>query len=327
MPTSDTPKGIGLSEAKAQIEALIDPDDGQVDEGDEDYAGDGSADLDEDSAQTGETEGEGEEAEDGEADEGDEEQPGDAQLYTVKVDGEEVQVTLDELTKGYSRQADYTRKSQALAEERNAFAAERQELNKERAQYSTLLVALRQQTMEALGEEPNWDLLFQQNPVEATRIKYQWDRQVSAAQERLAAIEGEQRRLAETADRETREQLQRHMLAQKELIPQVIPEWKDAERAKREGAEIKAWAMSNGITEDQINGIDSAAVIGLLRKAWLFDKGRTRAATAKPATTQTLRPGTTTQERRPVGEATRLKQRLAKTGRVRDAAAVIERLL
>ena len=40
--------------------------------------------------------------------------------YRVKVDGEEVEVTLDELQKGYSRTQDYTRKTQALAEQRKA---------------------------------------------------------------------------------------------------------------------------------------------------------------------------------------------------------------
>ena len=39
--------------------------------------------------------------------------------YTVKVDGSEEQVSLDELRDGYQRQADYTRKTQELASERN----------------------------------------------------------------------------------------------------------------------------------------------------------------------------------------------------------------
>lgn len=42
------------------------------------------------------------------------EEPG----YVVKVDGEEQQVTLEELQNGYQRQADYTRKTQEIAVER-----------------------------------------------------------------------------------------------------------------------------------------------------------------------------------------------------------------
>lgn len=38
--------------------------------------------------------------------------------YTIKVDGEEQQVTLEELQNGYQRQADYTRKTQEVAAEK-----------------------------------------------------------------------------------------------------------------------------------------------------------------------------------------------------------------
>ena len=41
-----------------------------------------------------------------------------AGAYTVKVDGDEQQVSLNELRDGYQRQADYTRKTQELASER-----------------------------------------------------------------------------------------------------------------------------------------------------------------------------------------------------------------
>lgn len=39
---------------------------------------------------------------------------------TLKVDGEDITVTMDELKKGYSRQSDYTKKTQELAEQRKA---------------------------------------------------------------------------------------------------------------------------------------------------------------------------------------------------------------
>ncbi len=42
--------------------------------------------------------------------------------YTVKVDGREERVSLDELQNGYQRQADYTRKTQELASERERLA-------------------------------------------------------------------------------------------------------------------------------------------------------------------------------------------------------------
>jgi len=42
--------------------------------------------------------------------------------FAVKIDGEEHQVTMDELQSGYQRQSDYTRKTQELARERERLA-------------------------------------------------------------------------------------------------------------------------------------------------------------------------------------------------------------
>ena len=52
------------------------------------------------------------------ASEAHEEPVSDEPLHTVKVDGEDRQVSQSELLNGYQRQADYTRKTQELAVER-----------------------------------------------------------------------------------------------------------------------------------------------------------------------------------------------------------------
>ena len=61
------------------------------------------------------------------------------QTYTVKVDGKDVEVTLEELMNGYSRQADYTRKSQVLAEQRQKAQEELEATQQERQRYLSQL--------------------------------------------------------------------------------------------------------------------------------------------------------------------------------------------
>lgn len=65
--------------------------------------------------------------------------------YTVKVDGEEIEVTQDELLRGYMRQRDYTQKTQQLAEQRRQF-------EQYRPQYQP---QPQQQTQEPQGEDLN----------------------------------------------------------------------------------------------------------------------------------------------------------------------------
>ena len=60
--------------------------------------------------------------------EGDEEDIDNGESYVVKVDGEEVSVTLDELKAGYSRQAHFTKSMQTLKDEREAFVLEAESL-------------------------------------------------------------------------------------------------------------------------------------------------------------------------------------------------------
>ena len=66
-----------------------------------------------------EEEPEEEESEEEEDDEGTEERAieGD-DLYAITINGEEHEVSMDELLKGYSRQSDYTKKTQELSEHR-----------------------------------------------------------------------------------------------------------------------------------------------------------------------------------------------------------------
>jgi hypothetical protein len=88
--------------------------------------------------------------------------------YTVKVDGEEVEVNLDELRNGYQRQADYTRKSQSLAEQRKAYEANLQAVTQEREQYSQLLGNMAQNQNAELSRyaDINWADLKDTDPME-----------------------------------------------------------------------------------------------------------------------------------------------------------------
>jgi hypothetical protein len=79
------------------------------------------ADLDDD-----EEDAEAEEADDEEAED---EDPRLEETYQVKVDGEMVEVSLKEALAGYQRQADYTRKAQALASEREELVAAQSEFS------------------------------------------------------------------------------------------------------------------------------------------------------------------------------------------------------
>ena len=100
--------------------------------------------LEEESEDEAEEPDEGEEEESEETDDGEEEDP----LYAVTVNGEEHEVTFDELLRGYSRQSDYTRKTQELSTERKQMEELQQQYTSEVSQ----IQSERQQYMENLQQ-------------------------------------------------------------------------------------------------------------------------------------------------------------------------------
>lgn len=233
-------------------------------------------------------------------------------------DGREL--TAEEVEKGILMQADYTRKRQAAAEKERAVDAEQQRILAEKSRVAQTLQQLEQAMQAAMPPEPNWEQVQKERPEsfveEYAQYQVQKDRM-----SKLAALK-------EKAEREAMEEqmisFQRHIEREAEVLAEKIPEWKDPAKKKAEGAEIKAYALGLGFTEEQLKaGITDHRMVLLLRDAARFNalKNKTKGPIpGKKVAPVVLRPGSTTPPRPPVSETTRIKQRLAKTGRQSDAA-------
>ena len=246
------------------------------------------------------------------------------QTFTVKVDGKEVSVTLDELQKGYSRTQDYTRKTQQIAEVRKQVEQETHAVRAEREQYAQLLGALQAQLQ---SSEPQVDLerLYHEDPIEWVRQK----EVMRERQEKLGAIQSEQQRLSQVAQYEQQRAMEAQLASQQEALLAALPDWKDPKKAKAEKALVIESAKAAGFTDEDLKSVYDHRLVLLLRKAALFDQMVSKRQGIKPVVNngpRTAKPGaagrvsTTT-------ESTRAKQRLAKTGRIDDAASAIELLL
>jgi hypothetical protein len=251
-----------------------------------------------------------------------EEQP--AEVYTVKVDGKEVEVTLDELQKGYSRTQDYTRKTQQIAETRKAVEAEASAIRAEREQYAQLLGALKQQ-LESTEAPVDMDRLYNEDPIE-------WVRQsevMRQKQDKLAAIQSEQQRLSQLTAQQRAKEMDAHLASQQEALIQAVPEWKDSKKAQAEKALLVEFGKKIGFSDEELKNVyDHRAVIAL-RKAALYDQMMSKRGQIKPVVNNGPRPAKPSAAGRvsTTTESTRAKQRLAKSGRVNDAASAIELLL
>ena len=247
------------------------------------------------------------------------------QTFTVKVDGKEVSVTLDELQQGYSRTQDYTRKTQQIAEVRKQVEQESQAIRAERAQYAQLLGALEQQVQQAAEPQIDWDRLYQEDPIEWVRQK----ELVRENQAKYAAIQSEQQRLAEISRAEQAQSMQAFLAQEQDKLMEVLPEWKDPAKAKAEKALLIEFGQKAGFQPEELKNIFDHRVVNVLRKAALYEQMMSKRGNIKPVTNNGPRPAKPGAAGRvsTTSESTRAKQRLAKTGRVQDAASAIELLL
>jgi len=321
-------QAMNMVDAASAISAMLAPDEGQaeldetqpVEESEEDTETAASEEDDSGVEDAPEEETSEEQSEEEEEQE-EQEQP---QTFTVKVDGKEVSVTLDELQKGYSRTQDYTRKTQQIAEVRKQVEQETYAVRAEREQYAQLLGALQAQLQ---SSEPQIDLerLYQEDPIE-------WVRQnevMRQRQEKLGAIQSEQQRLAQVSQYEQQRAMEAQLASQQEALLAALPDWKDPKKAKAEKALVIESAKAAGFSDEDLKSVYDHRLVLLLRKAALFDQMVSKRQGIKPVVNNGPRPAkpgaagrvsTTT-------EGTRAKQRLAKTGRIDDAASAIELLL
>tara|TARA_R100000773_G_C4218252_1_gene116735 strand:- start:104 stop:1129 length:1026 start_codon:yes stop_codon:yes gene_type:complete len=258
------------------------------------------------------------------------------QLYTVKVDGVEQEVTLEELQRGYSRQQDYTRKTQELSQEKKAFELEstqkknaldqqQAELAQRDAVYSQLLPKMEAQIMGDLENEPDWAKLSEEDPIAYVREKQVWDQK----KEKLQAVQAEQQRLQEEAAVKQQEQVQQMIEFGQQKLLEIIPEWSDEKIANKEKSEIRNYAIETlGFSPQEMDQVyDYRALLGL-RNAWLQSQTAT-AAKKKPTQKASVRAGKPGASTRKVSVAPekKLRQRLAKSGKTADAAKVFEQML
>lgn len=241
--------------------------------------------------------------------------------FRVKVDADEVEVTEDELLRGYQRQADYTRKTMSLSDERKAFAAEQESVRAERQRIAARL----KEVEDALAPPAvDWDKVQREHPDQFPTLWANYQRleaeRAKVSQERAEA-DAKARADWEAATKD-------RLAKERELLLAAVPEWRDEAKAKADVQALVTYAKSRGFTDQELQVTDHRLML-LLRDAALGASVRT----AKPKVTKdvesrikTVKPGSAGTVKPKVDADVALVDRFQKSGKLRDAAAVFEKL-
>ena len=250
--------------------------------------------------------------------------------YTIKVDGEELEVGIDELKNGYQRQADYTRKSQALAEQRKeteAIQSERQQLEQERQMYANGLQMLQEQQSSKLQEFDNidWTALKTEDPYQYMLKKDEY----RDAQEKVQNV-AQQQVLIQQEQAEEANKARAHFVQQEyNRLVEALPEWSDQESTIKK--DVQEYAKSVGFLPEEINQLADHRSVLVIKKAMEYDKLTQKVAPKKKAVKKVpkvQKSGRGNSKEDVAVEAIKKKRaRLQKSGKQQDAASVFYDML
>lgn len=274
------------------------------------------------------TEGDDEEEEPEETpDEEDEEDPDDTEevMYTTQ-DGE--QVTLDELKKGYLRQSDYTKKTQAVAQARDQLQSVAQQVQQERqvlAENLNLALNVIEPQLAQLAKT-DWDKLAAEDAYEYAEKRALFDQ----AQARYNQIVASAKQAIQAQQAQTSANHQARFQNELKALSMALPDMADPTKARQLRSALKEYAISAiGLTEQEANQIVDHRMVVMMNKARLYDElqdSQVSVAKKKVAKTpkKVVRAGkpTTRSERQ---ESARKQQqaKLRKSGSVDDAVALL----
>lgn len=250
-------------------------------------------------------------------------QPQKFRLKNDKGEPEEVTETdILEWRKGHLRQDDYTRKTQALAEERRQVeAAKEAELSSVRAQ--------RQEYTELLGKMKAVVTPVEPDPATLSpdefHVRYAEYREAKQAVEK---IEAEQKRMADLKAKEDAEWAAKHANTEYQKLVEAIPEFGDTEKAEPLRKELAQFAVTIGFTEQDLALVTDHRLVKLLHTAMAGERALKAAKEKAPKienkierVLEAIAPGGR-QDASPKNEVLKEQERLSKSGRVEDAARV-----
>ena len=250
------------------------------------------------------------------------------QKFRVKAAGEEREVTLDELIKSYQLGTDYTKKSQAVAEERKAVEAERQAIQEAKAlrdQYAQRLEMM-EQMLRPQDETENLAYLKETDPIGySVKVAEMVERD-----KQLNAVRAERERIAQQQEQERQQNLQKMVAEESQKLVAAVPEFADPTKGEALRKDIRSFGKSLGFSDQELASVYDSRAVLTLYKAMQYDK----LMASKPEVTKkvaqapkVMKPGVAQSRDTGSEELKKLKARAKQSGRVADAASVFERFI
>lgn len=248
--------------------------------------------------------------------------------YKVKAAGEEIEVTEDDLIKSYQMEADYTKKSQKLSQDRKvveANIAKIQESIAVRNEYAQKLEQVSQVLNEEFDSSEDLEQLRENDPVSfAVKIAERTENQ-----KKLNVINQERQKVMQEQQVAQQQHMQQTVANESKKLLEIIPEFSDKVKGEQIKKDIRSYGLTNGFTEQEMSAVYDSRHVLMLNKAMKYDRiMKSKAGTVKKVSKA---PKTISKGKKISNSQAAIQQkqraRLKSSGSVEDAVSVFQNLI
>ena len=199
-------------------------------------------------------------------------------LVKLKVNGKDETVDLKEAIAGTQFHKANDEKARVLAEERKSFESERAQVAEAYTQQLQQIRGLGEMLQNKLTQEfqgIDWDRLRVTDPGEWTAKQREFEIRNQELQQ-AGQMLGEQMRMEQ--ERYSQQEAQQRSVilnSEREKMIENNPSWRDDERMKSDLTKIVEYAKQSGFDDDELQDVIYSKHVEVLRKAMLFDAGKT----------------------------------------------------
>lgn len=248
----------------------------------------------------------------------------------TKIDGKTSTARIRDLVKSYQLDGHINQKLAALDTDRKTFEGKRTEYEKavgERLHSLDQGIQVLERSLVGEFQSVDWKQLEATNPAQfnAAYVGYQQRfGQLKSLSEQIAAEKQKEQGGLQAKAKAWAEE-------QRTLLKAKVPEWSDDTKRAQDRAAIAEYLKGYGVTDEEFGQLEDHRFALIIRDAWKYGElKKQRPATLKKvkAAPKLLKPGSKqSREARESLVAKNDMAQLARTGKVRDAATVLKRVL
>lgn len=206
--------------------------------------------------------------------------------YTVKVDGKEIDVTLDDLKRSFSGQAYIQKGMQEAAEARKQATDLYQALQTEQAKFMQVVQSIQEQGFKAPPQAPDIAMM-DKDPIGYMQAEARYRKEASEYQTQQYQIQqtaAAQRQMQEKA-------LAEFVSEQGKVLQSRIPEFADPNKAREVTAKIRSTASeAYGFSDQELGGIVDARHVLVLHDAMKWRELQAARTKQAPAAPKSIKP-------------------------------------